>query len=126
MRRADPGELTQRAVPVMTAKLTEEELHSWVPVNFEEIDDPLAVPEPSKAALVALDSGAYVVLYYGKESNQLTVEIPERTSDSSAVVASFLSEVPLPVSRVLWHRADTDLPLHSASESVAHVTKQGK
>lgn len=117
MRRAEPEELTQRAVPVVTARLTEAELHSWIPVRFDEIDDPLAAPEPSKAALVALASGEYVIVYYGKESNQLTLEIPERTGDSSALVASFFKEVPLPVSRVLWHRADTELPLQGTKES---------
>jgi len=60
--------------------------------------------------LIELDNGAHVVVYYGKDSQQLTLEIPETTSDSSALLASFFSEVPLPRSRVLWHRSDTELP----------------
>jgi hypothetical protein len=110
MRRAKPHELKTRAVPVMTARLSEAELRKWVPVRFDEIDDPLAAPEPSKGALIELDNGAYVVVYYGKESKQLTLEIPETARDSSAVVASFFHEVPLPTTRVLWHRPDTKLP----------------
>lgn len=110
MRRAKPHELTDRAVPVLTAQVSEAELSQWVPVPFDDIDDPLATPEPSKGALVELENGQYVVLYYGKESSQLTLEIPETTVDSSALIASFLHEVPLPVSRVLWHRPDTTLP----------------
>jgi hypothetical protein len=94
----------------MTAQVSEAELLEWVPVRFDDVDDPLATPEPSKAALVELESGDYVVLYYGKDSGQLTVEIPETTSDSSELIASFFSEVPLPLSRVLWRRADTHLP----------------
>ena len=110
MRRAKPHELKTRAVPVMTARLSEAELLRWVPVPFDDIDDPLATPEPSKGALIRLEKGAYVVVYYGRDSNQLTLEIPEATRDSSEIVAAFLSEVPLPLSRVLWHRPDTKLP----------------
>jgi len=110
MRRAKPQELQERAVPVMTAQVSEAELLEWVPVQFDDIEDPLATPEPSKGALVELESGDYVVLFYGKDSGQLTVEIPEATSDSSELIASFFSEVPLPLSRVLWRRADTHLP----------------
>jgi hypothetical protein len=110
MRRAKPHELKTRAVPAMTARLSEAELDRWVPIEFDEITDPLATPEPSKGALVKLESGAYVVLYYGYDSKQLMVEIPETTHDSSALVAAFFGEVPLPVSRVLWHRPDIRLP----------------
>ena len=110
MRRAKPHELRTRAVPAMTARLTEAELLEWVPVPFDEITDPLATPEPSKGALVRLESGGYVVLYYGNDSNELTVEIPETTTDSEALLAAFFDEVPLPISRVLWQRSDIRLP----------------
>ncbi len=109
MRRAKPHELKTNAVPVMTARLSETELSKWVPVPFDEITDPLATPEPSKGALVRLDAGGYVVLYYGKESGQLIVEVPE-TTDGSTLVAAFFREVPLPASRVLWHRPDVRIP----------------
>ena len=110
MRRARPHELKTPAMPAMTARLTEAELVRWVPVPFDEITDPLATPEPSKGALVKLESGGYVVLFYGKDSQQLTVEIPERTKDASALLSAFFNEVPVPRSRVLWHRADITLP----------------
>ena len=110
MRRARPHELKTRAVPVMTARMSEAELLKWLPVPFDDIDDPLATPEPSKGALIELENGAYVVVYYGKDSKQLTLEIPETARDSSELVESFFHEVPLPLSRVLWHRADTTLP----------------
>jgi hypothetical protein len=109
MRRAKPHELKTNAVPVMTARLSEAELSKWVPVPFDEITDPLATPEPSKGALVRLDAGEYVGLYYGKESGQLLVEVPE-TTDGSVMLAAFFREVPLPVSRVLWHRPDVRIP----------------
>ena len=110
MRRAKPHELKTRAVPVLTARLSEAELLEWLPVPFDDIDDPLAAPEPSKGALIQLDNGRYVVVFYGTDSNQLTLEIPEETPDFSELVEHFLREVPLPLSRILWHRPDTKLP----------------
>ena len=123
MRRASPHELTTRAVPVLTARVTEAELEKWLPVAFDDIDDPLAAAEPSKGALIELTSGAFVVVYYGKDSNQLTLEIPE-SSEASELLASFLDEVPLPISRVLWHRADMKLP--ARRRSARRVTMPAK
>jgi hypothetical protein len=105
----------------MTAHLSEAELLEWLPVPFDDIDDPLATPEPSKGALIELENGAYVVVYYGKDSKQLTLEIPEATRDSSELVASFFQEVPLPLSRVLWHRPDTKLPARRRSTTAGDV-----
>jgi hypothetical protein len=110
MRRANPSELKTPAVPVMTARLSEPELLKWVPVEFDDINDPLATPEPSKAALVKLRTRKYVVLYYGTISNQLTVEMPETTRNATQLLRDFFSEVPLPKSRVLWHRPEAALP----------------
>jgi hypothetical protein len=126
MRRAEPHELKTRAVPVLTARLSEVELLRWLPVPFDDIEDPLATPEPSKGALIELDNGAYVVVYYGKDSNQLTLEIPETARDSSEVVASFFNEVPLPLSRVLWHRSDTKLPSIRTKRSARRVGMPAK
>lgn len=124
MRRAKPDELETRAIPAMTARLTEAELLRWVPVDFDEIADPLATPEPSKGALIKLDTGAYVVLYYGKDSHQLVLELPETTKDSSALIAAFLEEVPLPPSRVLWHRPDISLPKGKAASAASAQAKR--
>jgi len=94
----------------MTAQITERELRKWMPVPFERIDDPWAVREPSKAALIQLGSGAYVVVWYGETSQQLLLEIPETGVDGTQVLVDFFGEVPLPRSRVLWHRPDVVLP----------------
>lgn len=107
----------------MTAHLSEVELLEWLPVPFDDIDDPLATPEPSKGALIQLENDSYVVVYYGKDSKQLTLEIPEATRDSSELVASFFREVPLPLSRVLWHRSDTELPSSRRGAATADVPK---
>jgi hypothetical protein len=97
-------------MPVLTAHVTGAELTRWFPIRFEDIDDPLAAAEPSKAALVQLRTGDYVVLSYGKESEQLTVEIPSAAADTASVLAALFDEVPLSPSRVLWHREGIKLP----------------
>lgn len=106
MRRAAPHELPSRAFPVMTARITEAELERWLPIPFDEVTDPLAAAERSKGALVQLDAGMFVVVYYGLDSGQLTVELPETAVGSGAVLEAFLKEVPIPASQVLWRRAD--------------------
>src|SRR3954451_10756751 len=68
MRVAQPDELTEHALPVLTARLSEAELRKWFPVSFQEITDPAATPEPSKGALIQLDAGQFAVIYYGEVS----------------------------------------------------------
>ena len=118
MRTAKPDELKETAFPVMTARLSETELGEWFPVSFEDVTDPWAAPEPSKGALVKLDAGEYVVLDYGRESEQLIVRIPANL-DPSSFLASFFREVPMPRSRVLWHREGARMP-----RIVAAMTKR--
>jgi hypothetical protein len=108
MRRARPDELTARTRPLFTAQMAAEELQQWLPVPFDEIDDPFAAAEPSKGALVELDSGDYLVVHYGLTSGQLMVEAVEE--GASMVLQAFFDEVPLPLARVLWHREGTELP----------------
>ena len=126
MRRAKPHELSDHAVPVMTARITEAELAKWFPIPFDELSDPLEVPEPSRGALVQLDNGAFIVLNYGKESSQLTVEFPESIKDRSALIAAFFREVPLPAARVLWYRRDMRLPKPSAPRSAKPIKTRAK
>lgn len=109
MRTAKPNELTEHAVPVLAAQLSESELSRWIPVTFQDIDDPAAVAEPSKGALVKLEGGPYVVLFYGKESGQLVLRFP-LSQNASADLRHFFREVPLPPSRIVWHRPDVELP----------------
>ncbi len=105
MRGARPEELKHAANPMLTARLSESELAEWFPVAFEEITDPWATPEPSKGALIRLDSDEYIVVYWGYDSNELTVETPNVISDKE-VLASLLREVPQLESRILWQRPD--------------------
>src|SRR5216684_3619921 len=114
MRAAKFHELRTAAFPVLTAKVSGTELATWFPVKFEEITDPKATPEPSKGALLKLARGPHFVLYWGEFSNQLTVEIPG-TTNASAFLVAFFREVPLPKSRVLWHRPDATMPNQNTS-----------
>jgi hypothetical protein len=125
MRAAKPNELRENAFPVITAAVSEAELRQWFPVVFEEITDPWATPEPSKGALIKLDAGEYIVVYWGYDSEQLSVRIPSAT-DASIAVASLLLEVPLPQSRVLWRRADVRMPRHVAAKSVSAASRKKK
>jgi hypothetical protein len=118
MRAAKPDELKENALPVMTAQISESELLKWFPVAFHDITDPWATPEPSKGALIKLDAGEYVVVYWGHDSKELTVNIPAAT-DASAVLASLFREVPIPRSRVLWRRSDARLPRYIAAKTVS-------
>ncbi len=105
MRAANANELTERAVPVLAARLSEAELAALVPVEFHDINDPDATAEPSKGALIQLTAGTFVVLFYGKESGRLVLESPESTS-AVRNVRSFLEEVPIPLSKIFWKRPD--------------------
>lgn len=109
----------------MTARLSEAELLRWFPVSFQEVTDPWAAPEPSKGALVRLETGEYVVLDYGSDSNELTVRIPSQL-DASSFLASFFREVPLPRSRVLWRRAGARLPRNIAAKQVTARASRGR
>jgi len=126
MRAAKPNELKTHAYPLLAAAISEKELSKWFPVSFHRITDPQEAAEPSKAALIKLDTGDYFVLYYGELSNQLTLRIPTST-DPSTFLTSFFREVPLPRGRILWRRQDARLPRHIAAKTVvAPASTSGK
>jgi len=121
MRIAKPDELRARAHPVLTARVSETELTEWFPVDFTHVTDPEEAPEPSKAALIKLNGGAYIVISWGEMSHQLTLEAPV-TVDPTSFLSAFFKEVPLPRSRVLWHRPDAKLPATAAAGMRRHAT----
>jgi len=110
MRAAKPSELTERAAPVLAAMMSESELSDLIPVEFQDIDDPEASAEPAKGALIQLAAGPYVVLFYGKESGRLVLELPV-SEDAASHLRSFFEEVPIPVASIVWHRSDIHLPV---------------
>jgi hypothetical protein len=121
MQAARPNELRTNAFPVVTARVSKSELSKWFPVQFEDITDPEATPEPSKGALAKLANGLYFVLYWGEMSKQLTLRIP-RSTDASDFLVALLREVPSLRSRILWHRADAELPAKSPSVRSSFVS----
>ena len=121
MRATEPNDLRAHAFPILTARVSESELTKWFPVRFQRINDPQEAPEPSKAALIKLDTGDYFVLYYGEISKQLMLRIPE-ASDASAFLSALFREVPLPRRRILWRREDARLPRHIAANRVTAPT----
>jgi hypothetical protein len=125
MRAAEPDELRENAFPVMTARMTEAELEKWFPVPFQEITDPWAVLEPTRGALVQLNAGDYVVLYWGRDSQELTVRIPANT-DPSVFLGSFLREVAVPRSRISWRRPGARLPRNVAAKSIAIPSRHSR
>jgi len=125
MRVAKPNELKTHAYPVLAAAITPDELSKWFPIAFEHITDAQEVPEPSKAALIQLDDGSYVVLYYGELSNQLTLRIPTSV-DAPAFLRALFKEVPLPKARIVWHRQDAVLPSNVAARSLRLPARQRK
>jgi len=125
MRAARPNELKSHAYPVLTAAISPSELSKWFPVPFHYVTDPQEAPEPSKAALIKLETGDYFVLFYGELSNQLMLRIPTST-DAPAFLKSFFSEVPLPRARILWRRQDARLPSHLAAKTVTLPAKASR
>jgi hypothetical protein len=121
MRAAKPSELTEHAVPVLAATMTESELSDWIPVKFADINDPEATAEPSKGALIKLAAGPYVVLFYGKASSRLVLEFPA-SDNATANLRSFLDEVPIPSSRITWHRPDIQFPLKPQTKRAQPVS----
>lgn len=118
MRAAKADELKVNAFPVLTARISAAELSKWFPVEFHSLTHPQEVPEPSKAALIKLDSGECFVLFWGETSKQMMLRIPSAT-DASRFLDAFFREVPLPRRRILWHRDDVRLPKTVAAKQMS-------
>ncbi len=102
MHRARPEELQTEAVPALTARLSESALAKLFPVKMEEMDS-WDEPEPSKGALIQLESGHYLVVIYGKETQTTEILVPEGTNVTTGIEA-LLAEVPLSPKSILWRR----------------------
>lgn len=105
MRYAQPHELREGVVPVLQLRLSDRQFEEMFPVRTVDLD-PLAAAEPSRAALVRLESGSYLVVTYGEVSHRAVVEVPQ-SSNPSNVVRELLSEVNVPTSAIEWRRDDT-------------------
>jgi hypothetical protein len=100
MRTAPSETLSTDVRPALTAHVSESELLRLFPVQFQDIDA-LAAAEPSKAALLRLDSGRLVVVEYGTVTSTVTVSVP-CDADAAETVADLLLEARILGSSIEW------------------------
>jgi hypothetical protein len=117
MQNAKPEELREETVVVLQAKIGEPQLHQLFPVKLEELD-PLAEPEPSVGALVRLNSGDLIVVTYGRETDTLSLQMPE-SEPAARILAAFFEEVPLWRENIIWSVDTADGMLKRGSVSEA-------
>jgi hypothetical protein len=110
MRTAPPETLSTDIRPALTAHVAEADLMRLFPVLFDDVD-PLAAAEPSKAALLQLDSGRLAVVEYGTVTSTVTVSVPS-DADTGETLLDLLLEAPLllePPSRIDWLSKDVGI-----------------
>lgn len=100
MRRARPAELQEDAVPALVLSVDPHRLRELFPVRFSRVDS-LAEPEPSKGALIQLDSGPYAVVMYGTETGRATISLPA-ASNVRRTLAALLRETPIHRDEIEW------------------------
>ena len=110
MRSAPPEALSVDVRPALTAHLAESEVRRLFPVQFLEID-PLAAPEPSRAALIRLDSGGLVVIEYGESTSTLTVSVPIGVN-LSETLGELLREAPIAQQAIDWLAEEIRVEVH--------------
>ena len=104
MRYAQPHELTENVVPVLQLHLSAKQFAELFPVRTVALD-PLSAPEPSKAALIQLRSGSYIVVTYGEITHRVIVEVAQ-SADAENVIRELLREVVVPAAAIEWKRKD--------------------
>jgi hypothetical protein len=100
MRRARPSELKEDAVPAMVLSIDPRRLRELFPVRFSRVGS-FAEPEPSKGALIQLDSGPYAVVMYGTETGRATISLPA-ASNVRLALAALLRETPIHRDEIEW------------------------
>ena len=100
MKRAQPQQLQEDAVPGLVLKLSEARLRELFPVPFEPMD-PLSEPEPSEGTLVELDRGLHVVVVHGMITHRVTLSFPA-SADLSHALQTVFAEIPIRSSEILW------------------------
>ena len=100
MRRAQPHEFQEDAVPGLVLSLSETRLHELFPIAFEEMD-PLSEPEPSEGTLARLDNGLLVVVVHGTITHRVTLSFPA-SSDLNRALQAVFGEVPVRSSEIVW------------------------
>ena len=108
MKRARPEELVEAAVPVLEARLPEEQVRRLIPVELTQVDA-WAEAEPSVGALIRLRAGLLAVAVYGTETGTLSLRL-SRVSVSAEALRSLLNEIPVPEDTILWTSPESRAP----------------
>jgi hypothetical protein len=117
MRTAPPEALACDVRPALTAHLSKSDLRRLFPMEFSEVDS-LSAAEPSRAALLSLESGKLVLLEYGALTSTLTISVPSN-GNARETLDELLIEAPLSESSIEWLSDDVgDLQLYRAAEQM--------
>lgn len=100
MRNASPDALRSDIRPALVAHLGAAEFENVFRVDFQDLD-PFDAAEPSRAALVRLDSGKLIVVEYGLSTSTLTVSVPE-DADVNETVCDLLQETGIDTGAIDW------------------------
>lgn len=100
MKRAQPHELQEDAIPGLVLSLSEARLRELFPVPFAQMD-PYSEPEPSDGALVQLESGLHVVVVRGTITHRVTLSFPASANLSRALESVF-AEVSIRPAEIVW------------------------
>lgn len=100
MRRARPSELKEDAVPALVLSVDPRRLRELFPVRFSRVDS-FAEPEPSKGALIQLDTGSSALVMYGTETCRATISFPA-ASDVRRALAALLRETRIHRDEIEW------------------------
>lgn len=100
MRRAQPNELQEDAVPAMVLQTSKQRLRELFPVRFSAMDT-FAEAEPSRGALLQLNDGPFVVVIYGTLSHRTTVSVPV-SANVRKTIQSLVREVGITRDDILW------------------------
>ena len=92
--------LREDARPALLLDTPEERLRALFPVDLTPLP-PEAEPEPSKGALVRLESGHTVVVVYGTVTRRATLSFPV-SADVHEAIEALLREVPIERREMLW------------------------
>jgi hypothetical protein len=100
MRRARPDQLNEDAVPAMVLQASEHRVGELFPVPFSIVDS-FAEAEPSRAALVELESGSLVAVNYGTVTHRVTVSVPV-SKDVRRTIDALVRETGIQRDEVVW------------------------
>jgi large subunit ribosomal protein L29 len=115
MKRARAHELNEDAVPGMVLHATKHRLAELFPVRFSAVD-PLAEAEPSEAALVQLESGAFAAINYGTITQRVTISVPI-SANVRKTIEALLREAAIRAEEIIWV-ADTARGLLKSEEKL--------